>query len=304
MIYGEDTGADENGGDMFPEYYRDNLDDIFILTFTVNGASDPLPPLTFQLGDVIEVDHRQFLIIDDSEPDSAPNQVEWPAKFLVDTSPTANVVECVWMNRQPGQLAPPPTSMEFYKIRRQPANTSDQPLLFPRGIGIDLQASGAVAAPGTAVPSDFPDEFDDGDPNVIGIMFGANGSLESLHFDGRPIPNVAQVFMLMGAFENGNDGSQDASDYDFKNNPPPDRDNVAQRRSRINWLNADSRWVTVNRAGRVVTSVNNIFDPSLPQFTTTPPLDPAPPSEARQQKDRQINAARLYAEQMQAEGGR
>jgi len=280
-------------------------------------APDPVPPETIRLGDVVSVGGFEFRITDpdrdgDGSADTNNGSDETPEFKAGDFYTDARAdFKCTYIGDSlfvPRIAVPDRTGLEgngwanprAYRILRQPRNTSDAPLQFPRGIGVDMDASGA-----NGIGPNVPNSFDDGGvADVVGIMFNPNGTLEGLYFNGTRAEGVSQVFMLMGAVENANNGSQQETDYDFKNNPPLDRDDLAQRRSRINWLNSDSRWVAVNSAGRVVTSENNIFDPTLPQFTTTPPLDPAPPSEARQQKARQINAARLYATQMQTEGGR
>jgi prepilin-type N-terminal cleavage/methylation domain-containing protein len=291
-------GPNGNGGKLFLPKYKDY--DLFLLTFVMGSdatlptnSPDFLPPGTFGFGDIIEVDNRLFMVIDDERDSDDPNVAEElnGVKRLVST----DSIQCVWIDQTPGTVIPQGTRM--YTFRRLPANTSDTPLQFPRGIGIDLQASGATGPDGLEDFDDIP-----GVADVTGVMFNSNGTLEGVYSNGVRSESVNNVFMLLGAFENGNDGSQDEMDYDFVANPVDDRDELAQRRSRINWLNADSRWVAVNRAGRVVTSGNNIFDPTHTDFTTS--FDPTPPSELVQQRRRQINAARLYATQMQTEGGR
>ena len=78
----------------------------------------------------------------------------------------------------------------------------------------------------------------------------------------------SRSIFLMGLFENGNSEAQDPADYDFTAGTSITDDELAQRRTRINWLNADSRWVSVNRAGRIITTENNIsFDPRLSPIT-------------------------------------
>ena len=278
-------------------------------------ALDNVPPDTIRFGDVISVSGFDFVITDpDRDGDGAADtgngdpvftrgdfytdsRAQFKCNFLGSSPPVPRAAVPPRQSALPdnGWAHPAP-----YRILRQPRNTSDAPLQFPRGIGVDLDVSGATGP-------NVPNNFDSGGvADVVGIMFNPNGTLEGLYHNGERTESAAQIFLLMGVIENANNGSQDPNDYDFKNYPVTDADNLAQRRSRINWLNADSRWVTVNRAGRIVTSANNIFDPTLPAFTTDPPFDTSPnaPSEARQQRNRQIDAARSFASQMQTEGGR
>jgi hypothetical protein len=160
-------------------------------------------------------------------------------------------------------------------------------------------------------------------------MFNANGALDGLYVNGQRVDGVDQVFMLLGIFENGDNGTQDPLDYDFDTNPIDDRDELAARRSRINWLHPDSRWVVVNRAGRAVASANNVsLDFSQSPYVEDLPTDPN--DSANEQRRRQLNGVyedspgsgnivtgappfgsnrlepgvRQFAEQMQTEGGR
>ena len=149
-------------------------------------------------------------------------------------------------------------------------NSSDQPLQFPRGIGVDLQASGAD---GFSVPPQFDEVLPlvatppKNTPLTIGVMFSPNGSLDTLYVDGVRKDGVEQVYFLMGLIENGNTDVQDPADYDFTNGTNIFDDELAQRRTRINWLNPDSRWVCVNRAGRIITTENYVsFNPRLSPY--------------------------------------
>jgi type II secretory pathway pseudopilin PulG len=300
-------GSSGNGGRLFIKQFDGRQ--LFQLTFILgnNPANlDLLPPGMFRFGDVIEVDHREFMIVDDEKDGDAPNVVEVVdgAKVLEATTE----VQCVWINQSPQDLGP--QGAERYSIRRVPASTTDQPLVFPRGIGIDLQGSHATGPDG-------PDDFDSGGPTTIKIMFEPNGSLQGLYFDDRPLTRIDQVFMLLGLFENGYDGSDPDWElrYDFVVNriTPGDRDALTQRRRQINWLHPDAQWVAVNRAGRIVVAENNVsFDPSQSPFIDG--LTGTPEEQRSEQRQRQLigfnlggnsyPGARLYAQQMQQEGGR
>jgi hypothetical protein len=222
------------------------------------------------------------------------------------------VLNAIWLNyhgQQLPQVTNPPTG-QTYAIRRQPVNTSEQPLQFPRGVGIDLVASGAD---GLYVPRQFdevlPIVSTKVTPLTIGVMFSPNGSLETLYLDGVRKDGVEQVYFLMGLFENGNSEAQDPADYDFTAGTDITDDELAQRRTRINWLNADSRWVSVNRAGRIITTENNIsFDPRVADYSNS--ISGTEQEQNRERINRQLNGignfpgARQNAARMSGSTGR
>jgi type II secretory pathway pseudopilin PulG len=324
-------GAVPNKGKLFRANY--NGYPIRELTFVQHNAADYFPPRMLRIGDTVEVGGNVFLICDDEDSDKTvdtmPNLLETlpdGSKYLVSDPTVAaapvpgQVLHGIWLNGEynPDPLVmnyrrvmhPPQPSGEMYVIRRQPAYMSEAPLQFPRGIGIDLAASGAVGS--QAPPGGDLDTG--GVATLIDVMFASNGSLDALYIDNSRLERIDRIYMLLGLFENGNNGSQEYMDYNFlpSDNPVPiDKDVLAQRRSRINWLNADSRWVTVDRSGRTIVSPNNVsFNPAQPPYidglTGTTDRE-----RAREQLRRQIDGmgstapgARLYAQQMQAEGGR
>lgn len=279
-----------NEGGMFDPKYRGAQ--VWQLSFSLYGQLDLVPPRMIRNGDVLNIDRNLFLIVDDGGSIEGAHQVDPDTGFLLPMSQ----LNAIWLNNHGQQ---PPAGVKAYSFRRQPTNTSDAPLQFPRGIGIDLAASGAEG-----VGPGLPDDFDQGgQADVTGIMFSPNGALDAVYFNGTRYEGVEQVFMLMGLFENGN-GTYDEADFDFIDNPAVAGDNAAMagRRARINWLNSDSRWVTANRAGRIITSENNTsFDPSTNAF-----IDPLRGEQNPQaaQRQAQINLARDYARQMTGSSGR
>ena len=290
----DDLGPDNpvgNGGVMFDPKYRGAT--VWQLSFSLYGQLDLLPPRMIRNGDVLNIDRNLFLIVDDDGSVDDAHQVDPDTGYLLPMSQ----LNAIWLNNHGQQ---PPAGVKPYSFRRQPTNTSDAPLQFPRGIGIDLAASGAEGiGPG------IPDDFDTGGKaDVTGVMFSPNGALDAVYINGARREGIEQVFLLMGLFENGN-GTYDSADFDFKSNPATPGDNAAMagRRSRINWLNADSRWVTANRAGRIITSENNTsFDPSTTDFMDNLPSDAG--DAEREQRRRQIRDARQYARQMTGSSGR
>ena len=288
----DDLGPDNpvgNGGVMFDPKYRGAT--VWQLSFWLYGQLDLVPPRMIRNGDVLNIDRNLFLIVDDDGSVDGAHQVDPDTGYLLPMSQ----LNAIWLNNHGQQ---PPAGVKPYFFRRQPTNTSDAPLQFPRGIGIDLQASGADGL-------NVPFSFDSGGVTTVGLMFSPNGALDAIYRDGVRMEGVEQVFMLMGLFENGNDsqGSQDDADYDFKLNPPVDNADMAQRRTRLNWLSADSRWVTANRAGRIITSENNTsFDPAKSPYIDD--LSGTPEENQDTQRRRQIESARQYAKQMTGSSGR
>jgi len=312
LAYGDtaSTGRTPNGGTQFLSNY--NGYPICQVAFGLYGAPDPFPPRMLKAGDKIEVAGNVFLICDDEDPNTMPNQMQNVnnVTYLL-SDPTASVtprpgevLDCVWLNgdfdefsKQYRRPLPAANAGVPFIIRRQPINTSDQPLQFPRAIGIDMHSSGAA---GHNLPRD---NFDGGGPDTVGIMFSPNGSLEALYFDGQRWDGVNQVFFLLGRVENGNNGTLQTSDYDFKNYPPADDAELDARRRRLNWLSPDSMWVALAaRSGRVAMSENVTIDPTLPRYTDD--LSGDEDQQAREQRDRHLAEVRKFAETMRGTGGR
>jgi prepilin-type N-terminal cleavage/methylation domain-containing protein len=292
---------------------------------------DPAPPNTIRFGDEIEVGGYKFVITDpdrdgvdprdDTGEDENPRFIRGDyytdarAQFAVTYVGDSPLVPRAAIQVRANEPTPlwGWTNPTKYTVIRQPAKTTDAPLQFPRGIGIDLQASGATG------PGGAPDDFDQGGiADLTGVMFRPNGSLEAVYYNGERFDRVEQAFILLGLFANGNNGNQQETDYNFKDFPPPaNQSEIDQRRSRINWLNPDAAWVTVTRAGRVLTSPNNTsFRPWESPYIDDPPPLPTDPRDRRIALiRRQIDGftdntgtfrpgARLYAQQLQQEGGR
>jgi type II secretory pathway pseudopilin PulG len=284
----------------FERYRGNRLCQIRLCVLSGDGTSwenDPWPPSLLRVGDTVKVAGNEFLIVEEDYPkDSGANRLD--INGYLDSTPEAMLL-CVWTNDSGQPLPGPPVvaepSRKSFVINRRPRNSAGAPMQFPTGIGIDMDVSGAEG-PHTR------SSFDSGGTNVVGIMFAPNGTLYALYYDGKLEGSVEKVYLHLGRFENGNNGNQNRDDYDFANNPAQSTDDMEDRRERLNWLNADSRWVAVNRAGRIVTAENAIFDPHADAFTDK--LQGDSDQMARTQQRRQINAAREYAEQMANEGGR
>lgn len=304
LVYGT-AGGSSNGGTAFGPQY--NGMPVCQIQFVSMGSPDAFPPGMLRIGDTIEVAGNRFLICDDADKTQMPNQVQTigNAEYL-HSDPTAAAptpgteVYAIWSNYAVGKQLPllPTTtapSGQSYKIARQPVNASDAPLQLPRGVAIDMEASGTTGIGGLNPPNTF--DALTGVADVVGIMFSPNGSLERVYLNGTSQAGVERIFLLAGLAENGNGNGLDRNDYDFYNNSATDAAEVAARRSRVNWLNPDSRWVSVNRAGRVVTAENYVsYDPTDPAFHNN--------GTANEQQQAQIGAARQNASNMTGSTGR
>lgn len=242
-----------------------------------NANGDPLPPGMIRIGDVIHVEKKRFKIVDD--PRNGEDQISGAGQSKVSyiaPSQLANYsLICVWMDEVEqgiGKVPPLVTvpSGERYFIVRQPSNQnalgiSAQPAYqFPAGIAIDFNASGYesngvlnffVLDPGPPAPVV---------PSSVEILFSANGGIDSLTFNGNPITDFDRVFLLVGRVENGALGRPLA----YNENCPWYLDRNASdeelitKREEINWLNPESRWLMMERAGnRLTVTENALVDP-------------------------------------------
>jgi type II secretory pathway pseudopilin PulG len=296
-VYGSATGS--NGGTRFVSQYDGYQ--LCTLNFVLAGGptpiADAIPPRMMRIGDMVYVsDGNVFLICDDRDETSAPNQVETMAdgsEFLLsNTSNSTSALEAIWVNRRGQALARsqgPEPPLRQYTIVRQPANTSDAPLQFPRGIGIDTRGSG----------TNLGGDFDSGGINdVVAIMFGPSGSLSDFYFNNRRVSGVERIFLLLGPARNGN------ANFDSTALAADDDALLDQRRRQVNWMHPEARWVTIGaRSGRVVASDNYVFNP----FTVSNPakgdFDQDGDGILIDRQD-QIHLARNFARDLKGSGGR
>jgi prepilin-type N-terminal cleavage/methylation domain-containing protein len=300
--------ANGNGGVLFDPLYRGR--ELVELKFTVlDGGSptpDPLPAGTLRIGDMVEIDGSRYLIVDDSDPNTAPNIIDQMTPQLASLNVLASTTSlpltsltCILINDQ-GRFPPP--GPRSYAIRRQPAKTSAPALQFPRGVGIDTDPS-------------------DGD-HSLAIYFAPSGAVDRVVFDGNLSPVRRPFFILLGRVENANPPWQiDATTFDVDNtiydfSGSVSDDDLAQRRRDVNMLNADSRWVVVTPAGRIVGAENYIFDPrELDPPAYIDGFSPDNGNTPKQQRERQRDGvtdpvkdkfypgARRYAQQFENETG-
>jgi type II secretory pathway pseudopilin PulG len=278
----------------------------------VDGG-DAIPPQTFRgafigpnggiagSGDLVEIGQELFELISndcddaDNDTDTTPDTEDGTENGYLKSQ---TVVAARWLSHRNRTIQLLARGGKAYRIRRSPmANTSPsrtaaESIQFPRGIGID---------------------FDPTDGNwQVGVVFSPTGAIDAVYMDGQK-QSARPFFMMLGQFENANPWNGPASTnnvddidytkYDFTDVPQDSEgdDEVALRRRETNLLNADSRWVVVSPAGRVVASENAFFDPRQDVFVngTPPNTDDSPPA----QRERQRDAARQYAANYESEGG-
>jgi len=291
----------------------------------VTDPSNGIPPQLFRgakmelngsiddPGDIVEVGQEVFEIIsndcdDVDDTDATPDVTDITDNDGVTYMKAQQVLTARWLSHRGRPLALLPRGGKAYRIRRgpsaetSPSRTAAETVQFPRGIGIDMaDTKGNV---------------------VIGIVFSPNGSVDAIYEDGDKDDPEDPVFILLGRAENGHgwtgvitpelDLDPDVYDkYDFRggSEEEPDDDVLAERRREMNLFNADSRWVTVTPAGRIVSSENGIFDPRTLLF------DPSDPAKGRfvdkltgpqflwEQRERFRFEAQRYARALESEGG-
>ncbi len=303
-----------------------------------SSPADALPPRMFKLGDIFEVAGYLFRI-DDPDPFQLPTDLITDVENGTDQTndntkisryngtvyidPTQSpIVDAQWLNWNPDMIAPP--EARPYSGRRLPLISSQSPYQLPRGICIDLQASGmpttvsltssSCQSPFNSIPSLLTT-----DPNMvnnddgIAVMFGPNGGIHQYLWNAGNIDHPAstsaigntqissQVFFLVGRRENIPTPITTIADWDLASLTPEYREEL---REKINWLNSDSRWVAIGaRTGRVITAENNFLDLSLPGYSP-PTADLVGLEGLKLSVSAQITAARQFASEMKREGGK
>jgi prepilin-type N-terminal cleavage/methylation domain-containing protein len=244
---------------------------------------DPVPPGMFRVGDVIDAQGNRFVIVDDRR-----NKTEVIAGLhfvnpQANDAPYTNSLICVRLDEvrmgsdaQP--LAEPPSGYS-YRIHRQPLGndpetggaksramiSSSEPYQLPAGVCIDLQASGLEAG---GEPQTFSDVAQTGgNLKQVAIMFSPNGGIDGVWFNGGTIvsnsqsgnkfADLSRIFLLLGRIENQN---PDPTMFEIDRNATDEK--VREARTKVNWLNADSRWMMISaNEGRFSVEKNSVFNP-------------------------------------------
>jgi type II secretory pathway pseudopilin PulG len=243
--------------------------------------ADPLPPKMFRVGDTVIAQGNRFVIIDDLRCPAAKdiNSENWYVNPSSNKPGFENQLFCVRLDEVQMQdeaqpLAPPPTGYS-YVIHRQPMadsatrmTSSEAPLQLPSSIAIDLWASG-IEVDRLGNIGDVPPLLDETVlidppqlPYTVGLMFSPNGGIESVWINGRKYTELSKMFFLIGRQENGNPDPALYTVWGGQGRTGITADELKDRRSKVNWLNMDSRWLLVNaNDGRISVSSNASFDP-------------------------------------------
>jgi len=195
-----------------------------------------------------------------------------------------------------------PQGAKSYRILRQPVTSSAAPFVFPAGIAIDMQGSVHVGSTTTSssIP-DIPNTFALANTtDTVSILFSPAGRVSSVLYNGNELTNVARIMLLLGRAENG--GLQ-LADYDFTG--MTNEEQFEQKRDKVNWLNPDSRWISIaTRSGRAIVSANAFVDPrTYTDLSGNRDLDVDGNDIVLDPKD-QIEAALSIALEMKRGGGR
>lgn len=198
------------------------------------------------------------------------------------------------------------TAPAAYKILRQPVTTSAAPYELPEGVAIDLEASGVVGE----VPFHFFDDtssktfvnnVETENDQPVYIMFTPEGSIERVQLlrnggrvTGAPVGNVSLLVgrrELIPASTTVNLTSTNQNELELEKN-------------KLNWLNLESRWVTIgSQSGSVVTTENAFVTPSLVpalDYDGDGPVD----NDRLETRMGQIAVAQEFAREMRRTGGR
>jgi type II secretory pathway pseudopilin PulG len=242
---------------------------------------DPLPPKMFRIGDTVIAQGNRFVIIDDDrcKPAMDINTGNWFINPSTNSQGWENMLFCVRLDEVQMQdeaqpLAPPPTGYT-YGIHRQPMadsatrmTSSASPLQLPSSISIDLWATGIEANRLGNIEEEnrMLDDTKPIDPPAlpytVGLMFSPNGGIESIWINGKKITELSKMFFLIGRQENGNPATDLYTDFGGDGRTRMSDEELKDRRSKVNWLNMDSKWLLVNSLdGRISVSANASFDP-------------------------------------------
>ncbi len=296
---------------------RFNGFDFYQLTFELANSTpaslvyDPLPPRMFRVGDEIDVNGNRFIVVDDLrniEQSFAPSNT----KYLDPSQHAAQYIHsliCVWSNYT-GQILSP--GLKRYQFVRQPTSsstnnvlpsaTAEAPYQFPGGVGIDVQ--GSIAEGGTFnTPTLFGNSLADQNTfntDTVAIMFSPAGAVTSILRNSTQVTNVSRLVLLVGRVENAGlqfttNGSNvvTSGDWVLQNNT---KEELEAKQKTINWLNLDTRWLSISaRDGRVVVTENAFVDATLSKNIG---------GNVQQTAVLQIEAAHKFAHEMRAGGAR
>ena len=269
---------------------------------------DAIPPLLIRYGDEVTVAGTRYRFIDedfdgngtdDAIPndlfytlDSGGNHTEWTFRCepINEVGQTLAFVHTY----SPGSNTYSLTAPKSYEITRQPVNSAEVAYQLPSAIAIDMQGSVVEGSSSGGFPTDgslFVSSFAAaGSSNTVGIMFSPTGTVSNVLLNGNSLTNVSRIVLLLGRVENGGlDPTAAPAEWVQKTN-----EEVEMWQARINWLNLDSRWISIAAtSGRVVVAENAFANPAS---MIAQGLDPTLAED-------QIESAHEFAHEMRRGGG-
>jgi len=284
-----------------------NLDSFSITNPPDDYAADSIPPQFLKLGDLIEMGGREFSFTDSNDLiDGVYTSSRSVFQCSFDQT-LGSVLAFVIRDISVGTLEYSFTAPKRYKIIRQPITSSEDPYQLPASIVIDMQGS---VAEGVVTATAFPTEgsfytnrtlLAGGIPafnDTVGMMFSPTGAVSSVLFNGSEIANLSRVVLMLGRIENG--GILPTSFNTTNNNSAPwtlqPGEEIEDVQERINWLNLDSRLLSIaTRSGRVVVSEPafvNLDDMGNSLYVTPGGSDDFATA------DEQLEAAHAFAQEM------
>jgi type II secretory pathway pseudopilin PulG len=279
------------GGFLYPQYVQSDIYGIDSRQALSDEAGvkvpDPLPPKMFRVGDTVIAQGNRFVVIDDMRCPAVKdfNSANWFVNPSLNEPEWANTLFCVRLDEVQMQDEAPPLSQPptgyGYAIHRQPMAdsatrmvSSASPLQLPSSISLDLLASGIEShrlgnigdeppLEDTTIPGQ-PVQL----PYTVGLMFSPNGGIESVWINGKKITELSKMFFLIGRQENGNPPAELYTDFGGQGRTDITDNELKDRRSKVNWLNMDSKWLLVNaNDGRISVSSNASFDPRDDEYS-------------------------------------
>ena len=281
------NASQAQGGTQFIDLYAGR--DVYLISFVKTPLNankndynrDTIPRGMLKIGDVANLAGNQFLIVDTRDNVNNLNNELGFSSF-----------HGIWLNDN-GQALPTvpafgssnPGTPKTYAVHRQPTTdkfgvSSESPYQLPTGVAIDLQASGVE---GLGPPETFAEVWEGQNPpnppyqKQIGIMFSPQGGIDGVWVNdqainlgstarsGNKLTSVARVFLMLGRVENQNPSS-DLYDFDLRGGSISD-DELRTIRTKVNWLNPDSRWLMINaQNGRLEVAQSAMFDPRNTSF--------------------------------------
>ena len=263
-----------------PTYYLQ-----FVLADTATGSSpsgfptsgdytwDAVPPNFLKRNDLVVMSGRDFLLDDNTGLTNGVYTATNKTLFQCDFDQTTGSTLAFVTTYNDGSDEYRLTAPKRYKINRQPTTSAAPPYQLPAGIVIDMQASVAEGSDNAGIAGRFPtpisffiEPVDRSTPSdTVGIMFSPTGAVSSVIFNGNELTSVSRTVIMLGRIENG--GIDPTINLTATGNAPwtvQTGEKVEDVQKRINWLNLDSRLLSiVTSNGRTVVSEPAFVDPSL-----------------------------------------